>query len=121
MTHRIEFLPEAAEDLRDLDGSERKIVVKGLRKLETEPEKRGLPLGSRQKTGDLTTFRKLVVGDKQYRIVYRVEPSKVVVIWVVAARTDDKCYDLAVARLQIHPDRALANELAGMLKEAWQK
>lgn len=55
---------EAKEDLRDLDGSARKIVAKALKKLEEEPEKRGAPLGSTAR-GDLSTFRKLVVGNRQ--------------------------------------------------------
>ena len=61
---------EAVEDLADLDGAERKLVVKALGKLRAEPEKRGA----------LTTFRKLVVGNRQFRIVYRVEPDGTVVV-----------------------------------------
>lgn len=41
------------------------IVFNGLKKLQTEPEKRGSPLGSKL-SGNLTTFRKLVVGDHDY-------------------------------------------------------
>ena len=79
---------EAKEDIRDLDGAARKLVLRGLRKLEQEPDKRGAPLGSRP-SGDLTGLRKLVVGDRQYRVVYRVEPDgEVVVVWVVGTRTD---------------------------------
>lgn len=121
MTYRVELLPEAADDLRDLDRSEQILVVKGLRKLETEPEQRGAPLGSKSRTGDLTTFRKLIVGNRQYRIVYRVETDKIVVVWVIAARSDDRCYELAVARLRMHPNQALAAELSNMLRDAWDK
>lgn len=49
---RVQLLPEALDDLDDLDGAERKLVFKALKKLETEPEKRGFPLGS-----ELTTFQ----------------------------------------------------------------
>ncbi|MGH3684006.1 MAG: type II toxin-antitoxin system RelE family toxin [Pseudonocardiaceae bacterium] len=42
-------------------------------------------------SGNLTTFRKLVVGDRGYRIVYRVDPDgSVVVVWVIGRRSDDE-------------------------------
>ncbi|MGH3869960.1 MAG: type II toxin-antitoxin system RelE family toxin [Pseudonocardiaceae bacterium] len=70
---------DAREDLHDLGGAARVIVVKVLKKLQTEPGKRGSPLGSKL-SGNLTTFRKLVVGDRNYRIVYRVDPDGSVVV-----------------------------------------
>ena len=103
---QVVLLPDAVEDLADLDGAERRLVFKALRKLQTEPEERGAPLGS-----GLTTFRKLVVGNRQYRIVFRVEPDgTVVVIWVVASRVDSECYDLAMGRLaeRVAPDQLTA-------------
>lgn len=110
---------EAMEDLRDLDGSARKIVAKGLKKLEDEPEKRGEPLGSAA-SGDLTTFRKLVVGNRTYRIVYRVEPDGTVcVVWVIAERVDSVVYDLAVSRLKLYSERTdLAQELMQIIEKA---
>ena len=85
--------PEAVEDIAELDGSERVLVFKGLKKLETEPAQRGAPLGS-----GLTTFRKLVVGNRQIRIVYKVEEDgNVAVVWVVGSRVDSECYDLAMS------------------------
>ena len=82
---RVEFTAQAREDVRDLDGSARKLVLRAIKKLEDDPEKRGAPLGS-QPTGDLTTFRKLVVGNRDCRVIYRVELDTVVVVWVVGAR-----------------------------------
>lgn len=110
----------AKEDVRDLDGAERKIVLKALKKLEEEPEKRGAPLGSRN-TGSLTGLRKLVVGDRQYRVVYRVETDgEVVVVWVVGTRTDGECYDMAMARLKRYREQPeLAKELEGLLADAY--
>ncbi|GGS12881.1 type II toxin-antitoxin system RelE family toxin [Actinokineospora fastidiosa] len=116
---RVELTADAREDLRDLDGSTRKIVIKALKKLETEPDKRGEPLGGRR-LGNLTTFRKLVVGDRDIRIVYRVEPDgTVVVVWVIGRRVDDECYELAVSRLRMAADRSLAAMAEKMLHEAW--
>ncbi|MDR2896216.1 MAG: type II toxin-antitoxin system RelE/ParE family toxin [Propionibacteriaceae bacterium] len=105
----VQLTKDALNDLRQLDGRARQLVVKALKKLETEPNKRGAPLGSRA-TGNLTGFRKLVVGDRDYRIIYQVEPDETVtVIWVIARRSDDECYTLAVSRLQALPDQRLAN------------
>ncbi|HVW40399.1 MAG TPA: hypothetical protein VHC18_03520 [Amycolatopsis sp.] len=87
---RVSTEDAAARFGADLDGAERKLVFKALRKLRTEPDKRGVPLGS-----ELTTFRKLVVGNRQFRIVFRVEPDgTVVVVWVVASRVDSECRQL---------------------------
>jgi mRNA interferase RelE/StbE len=71
------------DDIADLDGSEQRQVFKGLLKLRTEREKRCAPLGS-----GLTAFRKLVVGNRQIRIVYCVEDDgTVAVMWVVASNS----------------------------------
>jgi mRNA interferase RelE/StbE len=115
----VRLTSEAKEDLRDLDGAERKIAAKGLKKLEDEPEKRGAPLGAGKK-GDLSTFRKLVVGNRDYRIVYRVEPDgSVCVVWVIAKREDSVVYDLAVSRLKLYSERTdLAAELERIIETA---
>lgn len=91
-------------------------MLKALKKLGNEPEKRGAPLGSRA-AGNLATFRKLVVGDRDYRVVYRVEADgTVVVVWVIGKRADGECYDMAVARVRLHAgDQELVGELLGLL------
>ncbi len=106
MTSKVKLLPEAADDVRALDGSARKLVLKALRKLEESPELRGDPLGSKANTqSDLTGFRKLVVGDRAYRIVYEVRPDgEVVVVWVVGARADDEVYRTARSRVAEYAD-----------------
>lgn len=114
---RVVLYPDAVEDIADLDGSEQKLVIKGLLKLETEPEKRGAPLGA-----GLTTFRKLVVGNRQIRIVYRVEADgTVAVVWVVATRVDSECYELAMARLALHPDDEPTTALKELVNEVFGK
>ena len=114
----VRLTEDAREDLYDLDGAARIVVLKGLKKLQTDPEKRGTPLGSKL-GGNLTTFRKLVVGDRAYRIVYRVDADgSVVVVWVIGRRADDEVYQLAMSRLRLHPDQA-AREFAMALDEIW--
>ncbi|MGH7748432.1 MAG: type II toxin-antitoxin system RelE family toxin, partial [Candidatus Dormibacteria bacterium] len=70
-------------------------------------------------SGNPTRFRKLVVGDRDWRIVYRVEPDgSVVVVWVIARRSDDEVYRLAMSRLRLHPTSA-AREFVTVLDELW--
>ena len=117
-THRVVLTSDAREDFRDLDGSSRKVVAKALKKLETEPEKRGATLGARE-SGDLSTYRKLVVGNRDYLIVYRVDPDgSVCVIWVIAKRSDDEVYNLAVARLAGVEQTEVVTQLRSVLDRA---
>lgn len=96
---RVYLMAEAKADLRALDGSVRKVVINTLVKLADEPEHRGQPLGS-QTGSDLTTFRKLVVGKRAYRIVFRVErDGTICVVWVIGARVDRQAYETAVERM----------------------
>lgn len=117
---KVQLTSDAREDLRDMDGSARKAVLKAIKKLEDDPEKRGQPLGSRQ-SGNLTTFRKLVVGDRDYRVVYRIErDGTVVVVWVIGRRTDNECYEIALSRLRLHGDKELAALAERLLTETWR-
>ena len=112
MAHVV-LTSDARDDLRDLDGAARKVVAKSLKKLEDHPEERGAPLGK-----TLTTYRKLVVGNRQYRIVYRVEgDGEVCVIWVIATRSDDEVYNLAVARLTSVSDAEIREILRSALDD----
>jgi len=111
---------DARDDLRRLDGGARRQVLKALRKLEDEPSAQGAPLG-RRSGGDLTTFRKLVVGDQDYRVVYRVEADgNVVVVWVVGRRADGAVYGTAVARLRDRGD-AVAEQVADAVDHLWRE
>ena len=117
---RVTLSDEPREDFQDLDGAARLIVAKGLKKLETDPGQRGQPLGN-QKTSELTTFRKLVVGNRDYRIIYRVEADgSVVVVWVIGKRADGEAYELAMSRIRMHGDVAVRN-LAASLSEIWNR
>lgn len=116
----VHLTGDAREDLRDLDGSARKLVLKALKKLSDSPEQRGQPLGS-QVGGNLTTFRKLVVGDRDYRVIYSVQTDgSICVVWVIGKRVDRECYDLAVARLKLYSDSRLAGQVEQVLSELWE-
>jgi mRNA interferase RelE/StbE len=118
---RVVLTEDARQDLRDLDGAARKLVARKLKQLEDEPEKRGTPLGSRS-SSNLTTFRKMVVGDRDYRIVYRVEPDGTVcVIWVIGKRSDDEVYNGALARLKKVGRNHPAVDLEGLLNDVFDR
>lgn|GEM_PF-296294 len=115
---KVYLTEDAKEDLRDLDKHAQIQVVKAMGKLRDAPELRGAPLGSKQGS-DLTGLRKLVVGNRDYRIVYRVEPDGAVcVVWVIGRRADNEVYEMAVARLNTS-DRKIAADLAQLVEMAF--
>jgi mRNA interferase RelE/StbE len=112
----ITFLDEAIEDLEALDGGAQRLVLGKMRLLADNPEA-GQPLG-RTQTGNLTGFRKLVVGNRDHRIVYRVEDDgSVCVVWVIGPRDDDRCYEMALDRLRDLGNDPRARRLADALAE----
>ena len=118
---RVVLTDDAKDDLRNLDGAARKLVAKKLKQIEDEPEKRGAPPGSRS-SSNLTTFRKLVVGDRDYRIVYLVEPDGTVCVdWVISRRSDNEVHQMALARLKMLARDDLTADLTGLLKRVFDK
>lgn len=92
----ILFTDAAIDDLRRLGPDAVPKVLKKLLLLEENPEA-GYPLG-----GDLTGFRKLVVGRNTWRIVYRVTDDKqieVCEVWAVGRRADAQVYAEAAQRV----------------------
>jgi mRNA interferase RelE/StbE len=118
---RVTLTSDAREDVRDLDGSSQQRVLRAMKSLQDTPQQRGQALGSHA-SGGLAMFRKLVVGEREDRVIYRIEPDgDVVVILVVGARTDHECYELAVSRLRLYnQDASLARELEAMLASVWE-
>lgn len=93
---RVVFTNEAIDDLRRLGPSVAARVLKKILLLEQDSEA-GRPLG-----GELVTFRKLVVGDRNWRVVYRVDETgdvEVCEIWAAGVRSDNEIYDEAARRL----------------------
>ncbi|OLF06344.1 hypothetical protein BLA60_32430 [Actinophytocola xinjiangensis] len=92
----VVFTDAAIDDLRRLG---RAVVPKVLKKvliLLDDPEA-GHPLG-----GQLTGFRKLVVGRNHWRIVYRITEAgavEVCEVWCVGARSDSEVYAEASTRV----------------------
>jgi mRNA interferase RelE/StbE len=92
----ITFTDAAIDDLRRIGPDAVPKVLKKVLLLADNAEA-GYPLG-----GNLTGFRKLVVGRNTWRIVYRITEDKQVEIceiWAVGARADAEIYREATARL----------------------
>lgn len=94
---QVSFTDDAIDDLRRIGPDAVPRVLRKVLILLHDPEA-GYPLG-----GELTAFRKLVVGRNTWRIVYRVTDDKSVEIcevWAVGARADAELYTEATARVR---------------------
>jgi mRNA interferase RelE/StbE len=92
---RVELFDLATIDFEGFDNSAKQAILLGLRKLENEPQKRG-----RMLSGNLHPLRRLVVGKKQIRILFRVyENRELCRIVAIGARRDDEVYEIAAQRL----------------------
>lgn len=115
---RVMLTDDAKDDIRSLDRSVSTRILKDLGKLKTSPAARGAPLGSRNK-GNLSGLRKLPVGPRKgYRAVFVADGDTFAVVVVVAARADDECYELALARMRLladSEDSEQQTEMARML------
>lgn len=92
---KVELFDLATIDFEGFDNSSKQAILLGLRKLENEPQKRG-----RMLSGNLHPLRRLVVGKKQIRILFRVyEERDLCRIVAIGARRDDEVYKIAAERL----------------------
>ena len=99
MNYNVILHPDVmTNDLAKLSHTQRKLVFKQFKKLQTSPQL-GTPLGN--KGGyDLSGCRKLYIDKKKIRIVYRIEEAKIVVeVVAVGKREDMAVYAVAAQRL----------------------
>ncbi|WP_425827556.1 type II toxin-antitoxin system RelE family toxin [Streptomyces fractus] len=93
----VTFTDAALDDLRRIGPDAVPKVLKKVLLLEENPEA-GYPLG-----GDLTGYRKLIVGRNTWRIVYRITEHKTIEIcevWAVGERADSEVYAEATRRVR---------------------
>ena len=103
----LSFLPEAREDLRALDGSQRIRVVKAIAKVQSNPLPSseggyGKPLGNKR-LSQLSGLMKVKLKSDGIRIVYkreRIEHAMRIV--VIGVRSDDAVYREAQKRRESH-------------------
>jgi mRNA interferase RelE/StbE len=88
----IQFIPEAVNDYRSLDGSIKALVNEKIDKLKENPFL-GEPLGNKNNI-DLTGYYKIYVAKKLYRIVYRIVKNgiEIIEIWGIGKRDKMEIY-----------------------------
>jgi mRNA interferase RelE/StbE len=96
MPIRVEVMIEAVDDLRGYAATGNlPLFFKKLLRLEEVGQDAGLPLGR-----NLSGWRKIVVGDRMWRIVFRMNvEATIATVWVIGDRDDSACYDEAQRRL----------------------
>ena len=103
----LSFLPEAREDLRALDGSQRIRVVKAIAKVQSNPLPSseggyGKPLGNKR-LSQLSGLMKVKLKSDGIRIVYKLERIEHAIrIVVIGVRSDDAVYREAQKRRESH-------------------
>ncbi|MDR1277824.1 MAG: type II toxin-antitoxin system RelE/ParE family toxin [Treponema sp.] len=99
MNFEIQFIPEAAEDYRSLDGSIKKQVNEKIDKLKENPFL-GEALGNKNNI-DLTGYYKIYVVKKAYRIVYRIKKDaiEIIEIWGIGKRDKMEIYKIIGQRI----------------------
>lgn len=105
MTWAIDLLPEARDDLKKLDGSQKVLVTKAIEKVWQNPLPAneggyGKPLGSRNDT-DLAGCFKIKLKNAGLRIVYKlVRTEDMMLVIVIGARADAAVYQMAQYRIE---------------------
>lgn len=107
MSWKLEYLPEAEKDLKNLDGSQRALVLKAIKKVQQNPlpvdeQGYGKPLGSHSSTS-LAGLLKIKLRSAGLRVVYqlrRTESSMMII--VIGVRADEEVYELAQKRAIKH-------------------
>ena len=101
----VKYLPEALDDLDELDGSQRKLVLKSIEKVRKNPLSQqeggyGKLLGKKGNT-DLTGFLKIKLRASGLRLVYKViKQEERMLIVVIGAREDEEVYSIAEKRIK---------------------
>ncbi|MFN8593548.1 MAG: hypothetical protein U0031_18975 [Thermomicrobiales bacterium] len=115
MPIRVELTEDALDDLaRYIRSGNIRLFIKKLLRLEEAGKDAGLPLGR-----GLVGWRKIVVGDRNWHILFTIDADETVAtIWVIGDRDDDECYKEAQRRLRVlGNERPDASSLAAAMFE----
>ena len=113
MPVRGELTSDAVADLQRYTASGNlALFLAKLVRLEDVGKAAGLPLG-----GDLAGWRKIVVGDRNWRIIFTMSPDETVArVWVIGDRADAECYAEAAQRVaRLGKERPEAVSLATVM------
>lgn len=101
---KVSYFDEALEDLKKMDNSQRKQVLKAIDKVKTNPLPQneggyGKPLGNKRGI-DLTNLYKIKLKKSGIRVVYQIIRVKdTMEIIIVSMREDEKVYEDAQKRI----------------------
>ncbi|MBV0930011.1 addiction module toxin RelE [Lentilactobacillus sp. IMAU92037] len=97
--HHLKYFRQAAKEKQHLDGSQLKVVNKGLKRIKVQGMQAGKPL-----TGNLAGCREIKHRDLGIRIIFRKDPSlnKVIDIVGIGKREDKIVYKEARHRIDHH-------------------
>ena len=95
----IQFIPEAVDDYRSLDGSIKNLINEKIDKLKENPFL-GESLGNKNNI-DLTGYYKIYAAKKSYRIVYRIIKNEIEIIeiWGIGKRDKMEIYKKVEKRI----------------------
>ena len=102
MSWKVEYLPEAEKDLKGLDGSQRNLVLKAIKKVQQNPlpvdeQGYGKPLGNHNST-NLAGLLKIKLRSAGLRIVYQLRRTETsMMIIVIGVRADEEVYSFLSA------------------------
>lgn len=107
MPLRVELLDDAVADLaKHAESGKLKLFFRKLVEIEQKGSEAGEPLGR-----DLVGWRKITVGNRNWRIVFRVDKAEeVATVCVIGDREDGACYEEARHRA----DKAQDNDAASL-------
>jgi mRNA interferase RelE/StbE len=101
MSYEIQFIPEAADDYKKLDGSIKKLAGEKIDALKENPLL-GEALGNKNNI-DLSAFYKIYIAKKSYRIIYRLlqaDEIEIVEIWGIGKRDKLEIYKTIGKRIE---------------------
>lgn len=107
MNWMLEYLPEAEKDLKSLDGSQRILVLKAIKKVQQNPlpvEENGYgkPLGNHN-GANLAGFLKIKLRSSGLRVVYQLRRTEgAMLVVVIGVRADEEVYTIAQKRAADH-------------------
>jgi mRNA interferase RelE/StbE len=109
---RVELIDEAIGDLARLaEGGSLRQFFKKLLEIEAKGSQAGEPLGR-----NLVGWRKITVGNRNWRIVFRVDPDEAVATaCVIGDREDAACYEEAQRRARDLQDADATSVAAAMM------
>lgn len=113
MAWNIKITDEAKKDFRKLEGSLKKQVLAGIRKVSEaplpSPNGYGKPLGNKN-GNNLTGFFKIKYRGIGIRVVYTLVLDELIMnIVVISQRDDNFCYDLAAKLYEKYGDEIFEN------------